>query len=615
MRERLLASPERPYLFERSEEVDWDMTFEFAAVGMLAWLRESAFRPRSRSKIVQDAWVAASEGNLERFVLEGLEVIKEAELGKRAANSLRLALGEDAHNPGVESQWGRDLICAYEDPNVADHGAPHGRVVKAWVMAGLKEIPELRHTHSVVSMVRSMMDFPYSHDMAKAYWEYKNLAEERVSPTVGHNFAGANMKLALHTRYAQENGVRKRDAWRVEAFAAAMGLLHSEPEKFKERREAQGKTLTRNAGTLVGLWDENQLDVLSLTPAQTMRMGAYLRRGVGGDVDDPKLGLPRDFVREYGPEIGRLRNNHDPLIIELDDRDREAFWLAAELCVWADRMAMIAPYQNSVFRTFLSPQSKDRPLYPSGLTPGQVLEQVAAAKGDLVDGQDSDVRRKMFEIIDLDNFSPDSLVGKSDFVRLVHKDNAMLGALAFRRIAGAVMRGDLHEVNELYERRMTRVREKALRRSGYSLGEQVWYRNLAPHLFNLLSNGQDRYMRFMDGLIRAGSFDTERYELKLEKLKIERNSLLTILAKKRQPEELENCLEVIDGEIDWLRRHYGVNEREMRRYEQMVERWQSPSMQPYKDAESLGGEPHLLREPSEVAKRLFHFGSLASNHR
>ncbi len=425
------------------------------------------------------------------------------DLAKRGSNGLRKVLSEHNLNPDVKSQFGAFVLRAFENPDASDHNHFHMRRVEKWMEALFLNVDTLRN-NDVKQWLDSAYLSAYWHDFDQLMGIQRNFekAEEDSTPDLkvkkGHALGAATMLLALHKRYARERGVSEQEAWRIMAGAAVMIIPHEAPETLhsvlgatKSARGLGEKDNTQEHDTNVDLinefYDEDEhLDLTTLSPRQIVRLLQHEKKDSHiAKTPRSKYGLHPLFEAEYAKELEALAEDEKPILEDLTPESRKGLETAAEAAVWADWTDMISTPVEAIFRTLHTQYSRNRPFMSSpaeldnlrtflnkpNLSDHELLlHAVLHGPGNINlnadQGQcDSDVRRMVWEFVHSGQLN-DGPVGSSKFNHRVNRENAYMGLLAFRRIGANIMRGDMSDLDEAYERRQQGVIEKALIKAG-----------------------------------------------------------------------------------------------------------------------------------------------------
>jgi hypothetical protein len=235
--------PRKPdYLIERLEPgavpeptdslTEWSNSFPHA---VLVWLTETASKKRSLSDVLT-AFATREEGWI-KHILEGIQLMGEADIADRAANGYRNALRIDARYPDKPtlSVFGTELWHAWNNPKNATHNKEHGRRFELFFESALYKIPELRHSQSMRAILPALYLVPYMHDAVQMLWEQKNLdTGDSVDTKQGHALGACIVLYATSFRYAIEARMSIEQAKQAAAMAIYMMIRHDVPERFKD---------------------------------------------------------------------------------------------------------------------------------------------------------------------------------------------------------------------------------------------------------------------------------------------------------------------------------------------------------------------------------------------
>lgn len=609
--------PPEQFLFGRNEPIDWTRG-NFLRHGIDVWWRETFLRQRHLWPVAKGLFNSRDPLG---YVLEGFDLAGQLDLSNRAANGLRLSLLVDRNKPDQLSNFGSQLYQAQNHPTLT-HGHEHSRPTEYWLRAYVKNISELRHAPGVYELVPAGFLFPYFHDTAEVLREYHNIRKEdsQIPIKPGHELEGALILQAIYKRYAEERGIRDDEAQRLCALGAGIILGHAHPDKFVQRREAaMVPSNFQNPKFLLHGWEAGEINPLSLTPAQQTLMHKEIKGSMKLVNARSPYGYHPDFYKEYQDEIERIANDHQPAASWLKPEEWEPFWLVNEACVRADTMAMVTPYWESLLRTFLVRDYWGRPLWRPEIGKAEFVRSVVEGPGNVEMGIDSLVRRKLWEFFHVFDIDPESMIGKSAYVKNINEENLMLGILGFRKLMEGLLRGDVSDIDTMYARRVQGLRDKALRRSGFGALQRLWVASAVPHLYALQGKGSEAYAQYLDHLIRIGDFDETRLELKIQNLEEERQDVINSLRTESftsgrmandegipvySEDERMACLAVIDHCVELLRERYGISLRKLQYYQNLVNDWVVPPSQPYRQPDSLGSIPKTLREPAPLVQEV-----------
>lgn len=604
--ERLGFGPKQ-YLFPRVEDTEHDSDLtRWSVAGPLAlnaWLKETFDRKRSLRGVF-DAFTKRGEPWLEH-VLEGIEFVGRMDVADRASNGLRLAVTHDKRNTREPSVFGSMLKRAFDNPKLSDHNHEHSRRLERWLETMMLNIGELRHSHSVFHWIDSTILFSYWHDVDQLMSLERNEEESRnLSVKKGHALAGAVMILALHRRYAVERKVSVHDAWEICAGSALMMIKHDEPERFMQALSGMQNAYTEADGfrqylkgeTLEKLYEANELNLFTLTPAQLIDLLGRIKKKHGFMVDGSIFGLLPAFEKEYAAELEDLKKNERPLIESITDEEKRSFRLAATASVLADVFDMVTPPLEALFRTINTQYSRTRPFFRLSTVP-DMMRSITEESGNVSAEGDSDTRRILWELANLEHLH-DSVVTDSRLVQGVNRDSAIMGALAFRDIGIRIMQGDVSDIPALYHKRKELLTQKALHKANVPFAKR-WLLMRDFHKNQRLS-------LISQELSRLGSANQALLlGQKFHQLDLEAAQIIDCLANKPEHEgikiysdkEIRQFQELCDTLIVQLMNKYSVNPKRLKRYRSKLARGQYPGITPYTTYDSLGGTPRTLVEP------------------
>ena len=444
----------KQYLFPRVEDTehDTDLTRWSIAgpIALNAWLRETFDRKRSLRGVI-DTFTKRDEPWLEH-ILEGIEFVGRMDVADRASNGLRLAVTHDKRDTTRESAFGTMLHRAFNNPTLSDHNHEHSRRLERWLETMMLNIGELRHSHSIYHWIDSTILFSYWHDADQLISLQRNEEEGRdFSVKKGHALAGAVMLLALHKRYAVERKVSIHDAWEITAGAALMSLKHDEPERFMQALsgtqnayiDQDGTRLYLKGDILEKLYEDNALNLFTLTPAQLVELLRRIKKKNGFMEGGSKHGLFPAFEKEYG-RTNELEMNNRPMIETITDEEKRSFRLAATASVMADVFDMVAPPLEALMRTMNTQYSRSRPFFRMQ-SPEEMMKAIMLEGGNVSAEVDSDTRRILWELANLEHLQ-DSVVTDSQLVRGVNRDSPSWEAIAFQDL-GTRLTGDVSDIS------------------------------------------------------------------------------------------------------------------------------------------------------------------------
>lgn len=600
-----MGAPE--YLFPRKTDTKYDDDlYRWTVVGplaMKAWFRETFDRKRSLPGIYT-SFKEAKESRL-HHILEGIEFVGMMEIADRAANGLRMALTRDYRDESKPSIFGQIFKKAYENPALSDHNHEHIRRQERWFETMLLNIGELRHSHSIFDWIDSGLLFSF-HDADQLVTLQRNLDEgTSLDAKRGHGIAAAVMLLALHKRYAIERKTSIHNAWEICSGTALMAMKHDKPEEFVQAMSGMKPAFSINAdGTRILLtgdalekaFEKNELDLFSLSPSQLLTLLRRVKSKYGfiREGDSVFYGLHPEFEKEYAGELADLSHNHDPLIKDITPEGRRSFRLAAEAAVQADVLEMVSPPVESIFRTLNTQLAKSRPFFRNEdieLT----MQRITDTQGNIPTEIDSNVRRIYWELMHIEHL-PESIITKSDYMKRIHEDHAIMGAILFKDIGTRIMKGDYSDLDRVYMSRKIQLAEKALVKANIGLVSKIFFAKRMREGDALAVQTQLRKKGCAPLAARlaekTGHLDTEMASI-LEGLTRKRDGDQggkTIFS----DEDVEKFRIVSDTVIEALCQKYHVSPQKLKRYKSKVASGKFSSMIPYSTYDSMGTTPRTL---------------------
>ncbi len=605
-REYLFPRPERPRDDQDLHELPFKLPY---AVGI--WLREFE-RGRSMSGIWSGLRKAESPI---RHVLEAFEFVARMDIADRASNGLRQAVLWDNRVHTKPSDFGLLLTRAFDNPALSDHNHEHSRRQERWLEAMMLNIEELRHSHTIKEWVDSCELFSYWHDADQLLTLQRNLEEgTNFKAKKGHALGAAVMLLALHERYAYERKVSVETAWRICSGAAIMIMKHDKPERFSQalqgtqkayHYDTRGHRKLYKGEALTTLFDENKLDLFSLAPVQMVELLRMEKQAAGfiSLVQPDSFGLHPYFEEEYAQSLASLKLNVRPLLDDLQDlRDerRQSFRLAAEAAVQSDVLEMVAPPVESIIRTLNTAISRDRPFWRAGDI-NQLFDLIVNGAGDQPPETDSSARRIWWELLHVEHHTQEkSVVSRSTYIRHVNRDNAIMGAIAFKFIGERLMTGDVSAFDRVYTVRKAALALKVLDRADVGTFERLWA------MYILKKTGDPSVIQKVLLSREHGSL-AEQFLQKLQHLDIEAQSVREAFLRKSEgdgdtaphysEEEINQFHELAKRVIGSLCEKYGVSKHKLKRYTIRVLQGKYPGILPYGSYDSIGGKPKTLVSP------------------
>lgn len=618
---RIFKEPPQ-YLFPRrpNSKIDHDLydpVFRYKH-GVSVWLRETLKRRRNIPDIID----SVRGENIFEHVIEGFDFAHSMDIADRAANGLRVNLVFDNRKlqERGHSQFGMMINYGYNNPKLAEHGHPHLRRVERLVEAMLLNIGDLRHSETVKQFIDALLLYTNFHDMAQIRNLQHNLLHSNDQITnvkKAHGLEAAIMLLVMHRRYASERKIGHGEAWQKCAQAAAMIMLHDNPEKFlrvlnsrENAFEVYGNNLgeykksamQKKIGKLANVFRESQpkavVDVFSLTPRQLLLILAHLKQA-----DFNTFGLPADFVKEYKVEISNLFNNQSPLLeyedvdekgrqvmrIGMPEEGRQAFNLAAEVALMGDLIDMRIPGQESILRTFRAQRSQKRNFFPYEFHLENAKKNIFSGSGELRKGDplSSDVIRILWESTNIEkiikDLPEDNPLLKSNYLKRIIKDASIMSVLSLQEIGSALMTGDFSIIYRIYGLRRANLVHKAedrlkIKLANLSMDELT---EAANHLNN------DVAIRLLEEI---NNLDIEEQEI-ISNLKIK-------FSKVYSKNDIDNFLTLTDLVLEELYKRYKITGKEKKKYLAMSRQHRMPNSVPYQGYESIGiYPPKTLVEP------------------
>lgn len=591
--------------------------------GVNIWVKEAATFRRDPLEILHGIY--GRDESAFHHALEGIAFLGMMDIGDRAANGLRLEIERVASVNGVINDFGDVLRRATNDPLFSDHNHPHFRRYERWVEAIVMNIGNLRHSESISEWVDSLMLQPYFHDIDQTLSLQRNFDENRgigenqppeLAVKKGHAVAGAVMILALHKLYAKNRIQHTGDAWKVAAGAAYMMLKHDEPEnlmaalsrtfvdndgvekpKIKAYSFIDNQRILMHGSQLLQLFNDNKLDLTTLSPSQLVEILKMIKAESGFFADGRSIyGLHPEFEKLFGDQLRDLENNHDPIFYRLDEAEVTALNLATEVAIRADMMDMIAPPTEAIYRTLMTQYSQQRPFWRDNI-PLQILaEQISAGSGNITSETDSDVRRLLWEFMNIEHVSPDSVLARSRYINKVNRDNSILGILVLKQIGQKFITGDFSPVSDSYKQRISGLTDKALNKAGISYLTQLWLqRQFRAHRNPILIS---------DYIERQGYIElSQSYLANVTHLLEEEQALIGSLNAKYAEftgvdfdpvHQATLFIITCDQVIDQLCDKYHVSRKKLNRYKKKIATGKTWQSLPYRAYDSLGN-PEQIR--------------------
>jgi len=628
--------PAADYLYERETEgkgiiyPDWPKDNRHARI---EWLRDTMSKNRDLWQMLKGGWTG-EESLLSRFD-ESTQITFLTDTADRAVNGLMRSLLFEEYRGEMRSQFGNALNLAYNHSLLSDHNFEHNRRVERHREAMMLSIGELRHNKSMRQWIDSMQLFDSLHDISQLMDLFFNIypegvgREQELPAKRGHEMVAALMMLAFADRYAKERGVERHEAWRMCAGAAAITLMHSEPEKFIERIDEgllvkeDGKDFNKLSGEeIYNLWADNKLDVLKITPAALLKMTSYYRGKYGFVGDKTPWGLLPLFEEEWQEEIVKLSENNRPLVEEIDEEQRQSFYLAVEVCLRSDLLDMISP-PSTVVRTFMTQYSKDRPLWRNvnegdeEANVDEMMIEIVYGAGNVSDPEmDFDLRRMWWELFHQEVIN-ESTIGKSRYMRELIKENVMMKAVVLSQLGVELMRvrEKWDVLGKMFTKRRKDVVFKAIRRAKLPLDVQLVYQALYDH-YDKETGGLACY-GYANVLRDLYGFDTKRLSAKLSKIATEEFGLLEIIKNKPgkgpglgysdyDDRDIQMYQRLSVKLIQLLKKRYNVSDKEYDGYLRRVNRGLNPKTMPYYATDSMGStRPKTLKSFTEGQNQLY----------
>jgi len=344
------------YRVERTHDglaPDTDVTLQ----GVATYLHETLLRHRSFEDLLQ-----LTKEDLLTHIRNGIILVERMDIGERASNGLLQDLKWNNLNKDTPSTFGRLLDTAMNNPRLPTHNRDHLQRVEDHAVIMALNVVELRKQQELQPWLASLMLFVRWHDVDQLLSEQRN--ETRVKNSLpefitklGHGLGAATMLLALHKRYAEEANISVEDAWRVCAGAAAMILLHDNPEQFEKAVNARQPAWKWNKGhkqflsgqELVSAFSLGNVDIFTLQPHQILELLRLTKSKQGEFMNNSLYGLHPFFEKEYRNDLKELDENKRPLLETIVENPtlysgwRKGFMTAAEIGIRADLDDMITP--------------------------------------------------------------------------------------------------------------------------------------------------------------------------------------------------------------------------------------------------------------------------------
>ncbi len=478
----LLRSPQ--ILAERGQPIDVQTANEAALAALYKFYapKEGFGRGMIRS---------LEFGQEMHYTDEMLRMAYELDLSQRGVNALRLDLL--LQDDGSISPFGELLNNALENPALVDHNHHHLRRVEQTLLAIILNSQELQ-TEDAQAWYRSAFLAASLHDNDQLISLQRNTLGEHLSVKKGHALAGAVMAMLFAQRYARECGLDPQEAERIVRGAAYMILKHDEPERISQALDGNRNAHGLHGEELYKVYQENLLDLTTLSPKQLIEMLRY-EKGKAGFTSF--YGLSEECEKEYQAQLELLEVDDNPLLqfSVAENNKKEALKLMTEVVVFADIADMVAPPYEAIYRTLMTQYSQKRPFF----TPvdeefikyvqlelknaGKDKLSETASKVDyyvalIENGSgntpteyvhlDSDVRRLLFEFHHLVGMNS-SRISRLRYIREMNSVNAMMGIYALGNVAERIMTNDYSVIQASERRQLYNIAKKMYRRSNPAL--------------------------------------------------------------------------------------------------------------------------------------------------
>jgi hypothetical protein len=598
------------YRVQRTEDglaPETDITLQ----GTLTYLREALLRPRYPADLLH-----LKDESLIEHIRNGIILVEKMEIGERASNGLLVDLKWHNTDRRSKSRFGRVLHEAMDNPLLSDHNSDHLQRVEDHVIWTALNVAEMRKQAELQPWVSSLMLFVRWHDVDQLLSQQRNISRvlhgvPELKTKLGHGPGGAVMLLAFHKRYAEEANMPIGDAWRVCAGAAAMTLIHDNPEQFAKAVNARkpawewrhNKKHYLEGKELSAAFHAAEIDVFSLLPHQIIGLLREEKSRQSEFFHTSQYGLHPLFEKEYAKDLQELNDNMRPLMQEIVENPalyvswRRGFTTTAEMGERGDLADMITPPYEAVLRTLLTPISRKRVFFRSDTR--NLLREVMYGKGNADVEIDHDVRRIVWEFFHIDALEG-STIAESAYIKRFNRDNALMGILAFKKITLELFAGNVEFVDSIYERRIGQIgrnaiakaKVSALNRLGLSLRkarvedikEQIAY--VAQEIGKKNNDLSQRYQGKAHELLKE--WQTIKNNLQVKKLVAEDGV--------SQEEAAHVFVAFIDQAIVKLCEIHNVSPKQLKRYKSRVARGKYP-MLPYKTYDPLGGNPRTYMSP------------------
>lgn len=442
--------------------------------------------------------VHAVSGEGSKYIRDELIFQTVRDLADRRSNALTALIS----NPARES--GRLIEQSREAPENSEHGAQHGRREEVHFEAAVGKESRLRHEESILPWLHSVHLAFLTHDLDQLTSLTRNREEGRrgtdreLIVKAGHGPAGSALALIFADLYgsvakfeAGSENMTGLDQFMpadpemqvslaefIAFGTAVMQLNHDEMDIYDQSLHATEKayTLADNGEkiplddtTLYGLYKQQRLDKFSLSIADFIRLTRMEKRATGFEMTDSTsdIGLHPAIQKDYQGRIEQLLTDQRRPFDHFNESQRNQFICAAEMKVWTDDQDKNSPPNESVTRTTLTQYSQERP-WTIDVPYEIMLAEIRNGRGRPDSPLNSDVMRILWEIYHQEDPLQNSTVKSNEYIQKLSRDTVIMRAIAIREFGIHIMQGDENYVNGLYQRRISKLQEKALGKAGFN---------------------------------------------------------------------------------------------------------------------------------------------------
>lgn len=554
---------------------------------------------------------AYREGNLRETMKNEITFYHQLDIGDRGLNTLLDVVKIDNGDASKLSRFGEKLDEMREQPDFDDHNGSHSRRVEMHYEAILCSDPKT-HSPQVSQWLGSGYLFTGFHDAGQLLAEKRNIEEQRIGTPQelnvkkGHGLEASVTVLALTKRIAEAKKISLEEAWKEARGAAYITMEHDDLIGFSNGTDNLLPAYTLNGETRIPLDDailyklfkERKLDRGSLSPNDLMRLLRITKRE-GGFIDENDahdLGMDRDFQKEYASELAALSNDNNPIMADITKEDRRGLDVVAQAAVTADILDMLTPPEESITRKLSTQYSRKRPIYPDGVSADTLLQYLQEWDGHPGNGYNSDTTRILWEYLNPDIALKGTKIEDNPYLKNLLKESTIMGAIAFKNIGTQLMQGNIHVIDDLYVSRLDRVRNKALKHSGYNRSDR---RNIHEEMERSGNSDEVVY----DKALKKNGLVADRFINLVEQLKREAEKIKLNITQKpsKDGEGLESRSQVkiyspdsvgefhmlVDGVLKILCKKYSISDEELAAYEGKVWEGVYPNGIPYSSYDTL----------------------------